>query len=639
MKYYFFPAIAILLFPFILTGQQKKIDSVKNVIKISALDSNKVNSLNFLSRQYYLVGNYDSSIISANEAKSLGEKIGFKRGSANALNNLGNDYMLMGKYDDAIKNHLASLAIQTEIGNEQGIASSNNNMGSIYYLQGNYPEALKHYLIALKIYERTQAIPAVKTSLASCYSNAGNIYFRENDFDKALTNYSAALKIRLEINDKHGIGISYGNLGVLYYSEHKYAEALKNYSASLKVKQETGDVQGTASTCGNIGLVYYDQGNFSDALNYFFQSANLADSIGSKEVFANAYTNIGQIYVKQHKADSAIYFFNKSFAIGKEIGNNEILKNCYNGYALADSANGNWQPAFGNYEKYILYRDSLENDANSKKILQAQMNFDFEKREDAEKAEQQRKDDESRIVMWSITGGAVLLLLTTFLFFSRAGLKQKNKFQVLLNEKQKENANAVMETQEQERKRIAEDLHDSLGHLLSTAKLNLQSTEVTENQNVKNSVNLLNQASEEIRNIIFALMPGTLEEQGLVAALHELANKVTGTGRVKVILHVHDVERFVLEKQSQFNIYRIVQEAVNNILKHADATEINIQLVGIDNHLSIMIEDDGKGFDMKEKSSGRGLKNIVTRSLWLKGNINIDSSPGHGTTITTEIPF
>ena len=107
---------------------------------------------------------------------------------------------------------------------------------------------------------------------------------------------------------------------------------------------------------------------------------------------------------------------------------------------------------------------------------------------------------------------------------------------------------------------------------------------------------------------------------------------------VKVHLHVHDIDRFILEKQSQFNIYRIVQEAVNNILKHANACEINIQLVGQDNHITIMIEDDGKGFDPKNNKEGRGLKNIVTRSLWLKGNINIDSSPGHGTTITTEIP-
>jgi signal transduction histidine kinase len=194
-----------------------------------------------------------------------------------------------------------------------------------------------------------------------------------------------------------------------------------------------------------------------------------------------------------------------------------------------------------------------------------------------------------------------------------------------------------METQELERKRIAEDIHDSLGHLLSTVKLNLQTLKGGEQQ-ITTSLNLLNQASEEIRNITFNLMPRTLEEGGLVPALNELASKVTASGVLKVNLHIHDIDKFILEKQSQFNIYRIIQEAVNNILKHANASEINIQMIGQEDHITIMIEDDGKGFTPGEKSAGRGLKNIVTRSLWLKGSLNIDSTPGKGTTITTEIP-
>src|SRR6185312_7023796 len=232
-----------------------------------------------------------------------------------------------------------------------------------------------------------------------------------------------------------------------------------------------------------------------------------------------------------------------------------------------------------------------------------------------------------------------LVLLSSFLLFNRVRLKQKNKHQQLLNEQQKELAVAVMDTQEQERKRIAEDLHDSLGHLLSTVKLNLQTLPESQKPVLQNSMNLLNQALEELQNITFNLMPRTLEEEGLVAALNELTSKVSSSGLVKIKVLVHDMNRFNLEKQSQFNVYRIVQEAVNNILKHAEAKEITIQLVGQDNHFTIMIEDDGKGFDTGTQKNGRGLKNIVTRSLWLKGNINIDSTPGRGTTITTEIPI
>lgn len=204
---------------------------------------------------------------------------------------------------------------------------------------------------------------------------------------------------------------------------------------------------------------------------------------------------------------------------------------------------------------------------------------------------------------------------------------------------QKAQAVAVMETQEQERKRIAEDLHDSLGHLLSTAKMNLQTFPEAQKHLMENPLELLNQASAEIRNITFNLMPKTLEEEGLVPALNELALKVKNACHIMVNLQVFGAENIVLEKQEQFNIYRIIQEAVNNILKHAAATEINIQLIRNDDQLSIMIEDNGKGFDKKEIfRKGRGLSNISTRAQWLEGEVVFDSHPGRGTTITIEIP-
>jgi two-component system NarL family sensor kinase len=231
-----------------------------------------------------------------------------------------------------------------------------------------------------------------------------------------------------------------------------------------------------------------------------------------------------------------------------------------------------------------------------------------------------------------------LLLLSSLLFFNRYRLKQKNNYQQQLNKQQKEQAVAVMETQEQERKRIAEDLHDSIGHLLSTAKLNLQTFPENQKHLMENPLELLNQASSEIRNITFNLMPRTLEEAGLGPALNELATKISNAGTIRVFLQMHGMENTVLEKQAQFNIYRIIQEAVNNILKHAEAKEINIQLIRQEQQLSIMIEDDGKGFDPQKIKNGRGIKNITTRSIWLNGTMVIDSTPGRGTTLAIQIP-
>jgi signal transduction histidine kinase len=648
------PLFAILLFclsPVISSGQKSKIDSLERAARNAKEDSNKVITLNLLTRQIYLRGNYDTATFYANEAKVIAEKINYKKGLANAYNNIGNINMYRGDFSEALKNHSISLKIQTEIGNKAGIASSHNNMGNIYFGQGIYPEALKNYLAAMSIYKE---LPDVKMSLASAYNNIGNVYFTQGNYSEALKNYQAGLETRKEIGDKQGLAASYGNVGNVYFSLGKFTEALKSDSISLELKKETEDQQGLAATYGNIGGIYFALNNYPEALKSFFASEKIGLELGDKLLLGNAYSNIGETYIRQNKSSDAIQFLNKSLQLGKELGSKEVMKNSYNGLSEADSLQGNWREAYENHKLFIVYRDSLLNEENTQKITQSQMNFDFEQKELRTKAEQEKKDaatrtiqvqkDEEikrqRIINWFVASSLLLLLFSSLLIFNRYRLKQKNNYQQQLNRQQKEQAVAVMETQEQERKRIAEDLHDSLGHLLSTTKLTLQTVPESQKHLMENPLSLLNQASSEIRNITFNLMPKTLEEEGLVSALNELASKTSGSGSVKMFLQVHGMESTILEKQTQFNIYRIIQEAVNNILKHAEASEINIQLIREGNQLTIMIEDDGKGFDSAvEKKSGRGLRNITTRTQWLNGTNVIDSTPGRGTTISIQIPL
>lgn len=620
-------------------AQKSKTDSLISAVRSQPDDTGRVNTLNLLSRQLYVTGKTDSGLVVARNAITLGNKIGFKKGVANGYNNVGNVYFYTGAYDSSIANHEISLELQTEVGNMVGIASSNNNMGNIYFMQNNFPKALHCYLNAKAIYEQLPPeTPMVQTNLSAAYNNIGNVNLYLKKYDTCLVYYKVALDMRMAQGNQFGVAECYGNIGSVHYLLHNYAEALKNYEASLKIKREIADVHGIAMTYGNIGSVYFDLNEHDKALENFFASARICDSLGNPESLANAYTNIGQAYVKMGRNEEAIEYALKGLKIGEELKSAEIQKNAYNGIYQADSAMGNWQKAYDNQQKYIFFRDQLLNEETIRDIQTAKLTYEFDKQQATDRAEQKAQLEKERLIKWSVASTLLLVLLLAVVFFNRQRLKRIATHQLELNRLQKEQADAVMETQESERKRISEDLHDSLGHLLSTAKMHLQSIPDDQKPKIGNSLHLLNQASEEIRNITFNLMPRTLEEGGLVPALHELANKVSKAGVVQVKLQVHNMDRFILVKQSQFNIYRIVQEAVNNILKHADAKEINIQLIGQNDHLSIMIEDDGKGFDTTTKKTGRGLKNIVTRSLWLKGSINIDSHPGKGTTITTEIP-
>lgn len=632
-------------------AQKSKTDSLRKAVLTAPSDTAKVITLNLLCRQLYLAGKYDTAMIYALEAKALAQKGEYGRGLGNAWNNIGNIYLYQGKFPQSLVCHSTSLRIQEKAGNKMGIASSYNNMGNIYFYQGNYPEALQSYLNAMKIYKSLDSSAAVLPMLASAYNNIGNINFIQENYPAALQYYISGKQIREKIGDQHGLAASYGNIGNVYYVLHKYDESLKNHTASLEIKKVIEDQSGLAATYGNIGSVYFSQQKYPEALENFFASAELSKGLGISEVLANAYSNIGQVYIKQHKSPEAIRYLNMSLEIGRQLGNKEVMKNIYNGFAAADSAMGNWASAYKHYGLFVQYRDSLLNEENIKKITEEQMNFDFEQKEIKRKAAEDRKEakriaDENakeerrKLINWFVGASIVLILITGLLAFNRYRLKQKNIYQQQLNQQQKEQANAVMDTQEQERKRIAEDLHDSLGHLLSTAKLNLQMFPAGQKHLMESPLELLNQASTEIRNITFNLMPKTLEEEGLIPALNELASKVSNACPVKVMLQVHGMENVTLEKQTQFNIYRIIQEAVNNILKHANATEVSIQLIHQDRQLMIMIEDDGKGFDVGQmKKNGRGITNITTRAQWLKGTVAFDSHPGRGTTISIEIPL
>lgn len=597
-----------------------------------------VNNIAFI---YNIRGEMQKAIDYFEQSLAINEEIGADKEAANALSNIGTIYDQQGQPDKALINYAKALKIQEKIGAKDGMAFTLNNMAAVYDKQGQVQKALELNHQSLKLHLETNN----KYGAATCLNNLGALYVKQGDRAKALDYYNQSLKMREAIDDKQGIATCLHNIGYVYEAVGDREKALDYDTRGLKIYESIGDKRGIANSYHNMAAIYEKQGDVDKALAYYNDALAIYEGMNDKRGMANSLNNIGEALVKQSKPAKALPYIVRALASAKEGGYVEPIRTAYYTLTRIDSATGNMAGAYQHYKDYIRYRDSVSNVETRKAALKKQLQYEYEAKETAARLEQDKKDavrrgelKKQKQINWLIAGAMVLAVIMLLLLFNRYRLKQKNLLQQQLNQQQKAQAGAVMETQEEERKRIAEDLHDSLGHLLSTVKLNLQTLPERQKQ-VDNSLQLLNQASEEIRNITFNLMPRTLEEGGLVPALSELAAKVTNAGIVRVLLHVHNMERFVLEKQSQFNIYRIVQEAVNNILKHAEASEINIQLIGQAGHITIMIEDDGKGFDPGTNSSGRGLKNIVTRSLWLKGHLNIDSTPGRGTTITTEIPI
>ena len=205
---------------------------------------------------------------------------------------------------------------------------------------------------------------------------------------------------------------------------------------------------------------------------------------------------------------------------------------------------------------------------------------------------------------------------------------------------------AMVATQEQERKRISRDLHDDVGTKLSALNLFLSSLDEKAKSANNNEIRSLAQSSKQfikeamydIRQLLLNLSPTVLEEFGYTTAVEGLVNKINETKQIHFDLIVFGINHR-LKKEYELALYRITQELINNVLKHAEAKHVSLQIGQRDGKIILMMEDDGKGFDVSAHKDGYGLNNLDTRTKLMQGTMTIDSQPGKGTSVMVEIPY
>lgn len=256
-------------------------------------------------------------------------------------------------------------------------------------------------------------------------------------------------------------------------------------------------------------------------------------------------------------------------------------------------------------------------------------------------------DDAFVLIMGTLTLLLVVLTVIVFAFlFQRKLIKKQKAFreiESLLQKQEVISAYQIMEAQELERKRIAEDLHDGLGSSLAAVKFHLHAykNNPTNTEELFNTTTeLLDLAVKEVRDISHNMIAGVLPKSGLTHAIQDLKNTIEASHQLKFQLHIHHLDDR-LDRFVEINIYRIIQESISNILKHAHASEIILQLSRHENDLLLIIEDNGIGFNTNTVNlrAGIGLKNIESRVDALAGKLQLDSIKGKGTIITVEIPI
>lgn len=575
---------------------------------------------------YLNQSNYPKAFECYFKALATFRELGNKYFIALVLGNIGNIYYLQGNYPQALEYDIQSLTINKETGNKLGLALELNSIGNIYYFQGNYPQALEYDLQALNINQEVGNKHG--TTIDLC--NIGNIFNDQGNFQKALEYYLKALAKAQEIGDKITAESSLSNIGNVYYALRNYSLALEYWSKALTKAQEIGKKDDIAINLNNIGNIYTNQGNYTKALEYCFKALAITREIGDKVDISKLYNDIGDIYTKQKKYSTAKKILDSALAISQNIGDKKYTENVYASLALYDSATGNYKNAFEDYKKSVIYHDSLINKSNNKKIVQAEMNFEFEQKQAADKAEQNRNDliAEQKRKKEAIIRNSIIAISSILIITIIAGLLYINYNRKLRSQQQKFSRQLILNIDD-ERKRISINLHDDIGQLLSIIKSKIIRSNTLQTSELNDLENDVGHIIEHTRNISKELYPSALEKIGLLRYIASFMENIQSATGMECSFEISDKVNY-LPIATQAQVARIIQECTNNTIKHSGATGLKISIYEKDKEFTLIYQDNGKGLKSGINYNGIGLLSIHERGRILNGAVTIDEKNENG---------
>lgn len=513
--------------------------------------------------------------------------------------------------------------------------------GVAYYFKGQYDSAASFYYQSVDLLEHSSG----KSALALTYNEIAKLFRKTKDLNKAQDYYNKSMDIYKALKDSSGISMILNESGVVYEYMGQYNKAIENYNGSLEIARRKKDAVGIGYALNFIGGAYTQLKQFDLAAKYLNDCIEIRKKSNDSFTLALSYSDLGYMQNEAGNLASAKQNYYNSIQIASKMNYPELLSNNLKVLSDIEEKSGNYKQSLNYYQKHIQLKDSLFTLSRSKQIEEMSAKYETTQKE---KRIQEQQFELTKKNYW-ITGGSILIALMILLGYSlyrRNKLKQEASLQAEILRQQDLATKAILEAEEKERQRIAKDLHDGVGQMMSAAKLNLSAIEnelpfkdEMQKEAVLRIIKLVDDSCKEVRAVSHNMMPNALLKAGLASAVREFINQIDQKV-IKVNLHSGGLNER-LDSNTETVLYRVIQECVNNVIKHAGATQLDISLIKDEDGISATVEDNGIGFDTSDslKKNGLGLKNIQARVEYLKGTVDFDSSPGKGTLVAIHVPL
>ncbi|MFN8352838.1 MAG: histidine kinase [Spirosomataceae bacterium] len=618
----------------------KQLDSLEHALTAAKPDSQKVLQLVKLANRYRDI-DLKKSYHLYQQADSLSTQVHFSKGIVQVCEGYMACYYLEGKYEKSLPFLQRGLHIAQQNHLPKEEAMMLGDIGAWYMYMGNRKTALDYNLKALAINEKVGSKNAIGFNLA----NSAALFHELKLDDKAIEFNQRTIDLLKGEPDKLTPAQAYGNLGNIFNEQKKHLAARDAYQKAITLCEASDQnyaLRFSVEYLDGLGRTYLLLNQPQNAQKTFeIALSRIQFEVGENtEHVGRIQASLAKLYFKSKAFDKAETAALSAIRYTPPSNQAEMLPSIYQLLAQIHLAKGN----MAQWEHYQNLTDSLETKQLNQEVRKGLLELETKYRtaqKDKELIEQRSENFRQRTWLIALAVSLLAVVILGYLFYNRYRLRQKAILDAAIINEQQLGLNAVIEAQEAERKRIAKDLHDGIAQELVALKLGFE--QLRSNQELPKFNTLmqsLDEACKEIRTISHVMMPPTLTYQGLPSSLEMLLrNSLEQAGIQHQFDNLGITDR--LDEKVEIGLYRIAQELLNNIVKHAQANEVVVQLQKIGNNIILRVEDNGLGFDFetaKQKGS-MGLLNILSRVRTLGGTFVSEPSTPTGTVSMVRVPI
>ena len=654
LKSYLIAAVLLMLFAANNLRAQNIPDSLLKKLAASSNDSAKGITLLEIGESIEQ-STPEKSMNYYRQALSLGKQIKNNRLILSSYNDVGVCYINLNQMDSAIITFENAIPIARLLNDTVREARVLANIGNAYLHKKDRVTAIEYYIKSTRLWETC----GDQNYLPLVYANINGLLDEQKEHNKAVEYGNKAIALAKKIGDGYSEVNGLVNLAATYGYLEQYEKQYELLLKALPLAKETKDLDQLATVYHIMGDYFFKKENFSSAVDKYLESYTYVKQMGNKYHLCTISTALAQVYSKLNENDKALQYILQAEKTANEVGTRTDFKEIYKTRAEIEQHAGNYKLASEYFLKTLTVSDSLFKSETSEKIAEAEARYQNEKKQkeivqlEKDKQIQSLSIKQKSTLNYILIGSLAALTIVGFLVYRNLRNRQllakqqeelqQQRIRELEKDKQLVAVDSMLKGQEEERSRLAKDLHDGLGGLLSGVKFSLSNMKdnliiTPDNMAVfERSLDMLDTSIKELRRVAHNMMPELLTKFGLDEALKEYCNTVNATNLLSVKYQAMGM-RTRVEKSAEIIIYRIIQELLNNIMKHAAATEAMVQLIKEDGRFSIIVEDNGKGFDtdLIKTNKGAGLTSIQSRVDYLKGRLDIHSEQGKGTLVNIE---